>query len=75
MKNLFEEKCGNNTYDLFAEDSDGVRYGISVISAEESAVIRDITTIYEKAYDIYETLIRNYVSPLHAECIITDLIS
>lgn len=74
MKKLFDEETGNFLYELFEEGDEQKTYSISVSSDKESSFVHDITTIYEKAYEIYESLIRNYVSPLHMEYIITDMI-
>ena len=60
---------------LFEEGTDDKRYGITVTSENESVSICDITTVFEKAYEIYELLIKNFVSPIHTKYIITDMIS
>ena len=79
MKTLMHEKMGDVSYSLFSEENKyGDRtittYGISVKSSEYSEEVRDITTVGEKAEEIYETIIRNAVMPVHTTCVITDLI-
>ncbi|MBE6842978.1 MAG: hypothetical protein E7510_09155 [Ruminococcus sp.] len=79
MKTIMHEKMGNVSYRLFSEENKfGDRkittYGISVKSRDYSEEVHDITTVSEKAIEIYETLIRNAVMPVHTTCVITDLI-
>ena len=75
MKCLYEEKTGETVYSLFEEGETPKTYGISVKDRNDLSEIHDITTIYQKAYEIYETLVRNTVSPLQTGYIISDLIS
>lgn len=75
MHNLTEELMGSTIYRLFEEENDVKTYGISVMSENDHEEIHNVTATYETAYNIYETLIRNAVSPVHLKYVITDLIS
>ena len=69
-----EEALSNLKYlsKYFPEDAE-IWYNLG-IQYEKVKDFRRAKKAYEKAIEIYETLIRNAVMPVHTTCVITDLI-
>ncbi|MDO5559544.1 MAG: DUF6514 family protein [Oscillospiraceae bacterium] len=80
MRNLIKETVGSVNYDLFEEqiETDGEQrtaYGITVSDSCETVDIHDVSTVQEKASMIFETMIRNFVTPVHAKYIVEDMLA
>lgn len=71
---------GSVNYNLFEEmiQTEGVErtaFGISVSDSDEAVHIHDVSSVRSDACRIYETMIRNYVTPVHAKYIVEDMIA